>query len=66
MLRIGQGVSNTFAFLFDGGGREGAHPRDAYIQEASQRRIMRFYGARFTYAPGETPDEEPAPEPVTA
>ncbi len=32
--------------------------------EASQRRIMRSYGARFTYASGETPDEDgPSPDP---
>lgn len=34
--------------------------------EPSQRRIMRSYGAKFAYGPGETPDEEPAPEPVAA
>ena len=30
--------------------------------EASQRRIMRSYGAKFTYAEGETPDEDVIPE----
>ena len=36
--------------------------------EASQRRIMRTYGAKFTYASGETPDEDAggAPEPKPA
>ncbi len=35
--------------------------------EPSQRRIMRSYGAKFTYGPGETPDEDgstPEPKPV--
>ena len=33
---------------------------------ASQRRILRLYGAQFRYLPGETPDEAAVPEPVAA
>jgi len=33
---------------------------------ASQRRILRTYGAQFRYLPGETPDEEPVPAEAVA